>query len=394
MNVLVLNCGSSSVKFALIAHDTGENLVVGLGQRLGSPQASVTIHQGGTKDEIQSPNADHAQVISLVVERLRAAGLLAGLAGIGHRVVHGGALFSASVVIDSGIEARIAACNHLGPLHNPANLLGVRLGRELIPGVPQVAVFDTAFHQTMPAKAYRYAVPEAWYTQHDVRRYGFHGTSHRFVAQEAARLLDRPLDDCRLITAHLGNGCSATAISNGRSLDTTMGLTPLEGLVMGTRSGDVDPALIGYMADRLRVPAATIIDQLNKASGLLGMSGTSNDMRTLLAAEAQGDQRAGLAVEVFCYRLAKSLAGLATALDRIDALVFTGGIGENSTAVRARTLANLRVLGFVCDEAANAVHGRQTQQRISAAGSHTVLVVPTNEELLIARDTAALVAAR
>jgi acetate kinase len=328
------------------------------------------------------------------VERLGKLGLLAQVVGIGHRVVHGGAKFSASVRIDAEVETRIAACNHLGPLHNPANLLGIRLGRELIPGVPQVAVFDTAFHQSMPERAYRYAVPESWYVEHDVRRYGFHGTSHRFVAQEAARLLGRSPDDCQLVTAHLGNGCSAAAIRNGRSLDTTMGLTPLEGLAMGTRSGDVDPALIGYMADRMGWSAAKVIDQLNKASGLLGVSGSSNDMRTLLAAEAQGDRRAGLAIEVFCYRLAKAIAGLLVALDRVDALVFTGGIGENAYPVRARTIAHLGSLGFVCDAAANAAHGRQTQQRIGTAPGRTILVVPTNEELLIARDTAALVGVR
>jgi acetate kinase len=393
MHVLVLNCGSSSVKFALIDPRSGENVVVGLGQRLASDQASLTFNRGGTKEEVLCAGADHARVIALVVERLGKLGLLAQVVGIGHRVVHGGAKFSASVLVDADVESRIAACNHLGPLHNPANLLGIRLGRELIPGVPQVAVFDTSFHQTMPERAYRYAVPESWYTEHDVRRYGFHGTSHRFVAQEAARLLGRREDDCQLVTAHLGNGCSAAAIRDGRSLDTTMGLTPLEGLAMGTRSGDVDPALIGYMADRMGWSAAKVIDQLNKASGLLGVSGSSNDMRTLLAAEAQGDRRAALAIDVFCYRLAKAIAGLVVALDRVDALVFTGGIGENAHPIRARTIGHLRSLGFVCDAEANAAHGRQTQQRIGSAPGRTILVVPTNEELLIARDTAALVAA-
>jgi acetate kinase len=394
MYVLVLNCGSSSVKFAVITPEDGANVVVGLGQRLGSPQASLVWRQGEAKDEVVMPGADHAAIISAVVERLRGAGMLAKLAGIGHRVVHGGSKFAASVLVDTDVEARISSCNHLGPLHNPANLLGVRLGRELIPGVPQVAVFDTAFHQTMPAKAFRYAIPEAWYQDHDARRYGFHGTSHRFVAQEATRLLSRRSEDCQLITAHLGNGCSAAAVLNGHSVDTTMGLTPLEGLVMGTRSGDVDPALVGYMANRLQCSADKVIDQLNKNSGLQGLSGVSNDMRTLLAAEERGDTRATLAVDVFCYRLAKSIAGLSAALTRIDALVFTGGIGENSRPVRQRTLGHLAALGFACDPVANQVDGRDTHQRISASGSRTVLVVPTNEELLIARDTAALVAGR
>ena len=394
MHVLVLNCGSSSVKFALIDPASGDNVVMGLGQRLGSSQASLSIKRDGTKEELLCAGADHAKIIAMVVAHLRENGLLDHVVGIGHRVVHGGSRFSASVLIDAEVETRIAACNHLGPLHNPANLLGIRLGRELIPGVPQVAVFDTAFHQTMPERAYRYAVPESWFLEHDVRRYGVHGTSHRFVAQEAVRLLARRENDCQLITAHLGNGCSAAAIRDGRSLDTTMGLTPLEGLVMGTRSGDVDPALVGYVADRMGWSAAKVIDQLNKASGLLGISGSSNDMRTLLAAGAQGDQRAALAIDVFCYRLAKAIAGLAVTLDRIDALVFTGGIGENAPPVRARTLAHLGVLGFGCDPTANAQDGRLSHQRIGSATSRTVLVIPTNEELLIARDTAALVAGR
>jgi acetate kinase len=255
-------------------------------------------------------------------------------------------------------------------------------------------VFDTAFHQTMPPAAYRYAVPEEWYTRHGVRRYGFHGTSHRFVAERAAALLGKRPDEVRLVTAHLGNGCSAAAIRDGVSVDTTMGLTPLEGLVMGTRSGDVDPGVFGYLAGRIGQSAEELTDVLNNRSGLLGLSGASNDMRTVQDAAARGDERARLALDVFVHRLAKAIAGLVTSLDRLDALVFTGGIGENSAVVRGLVLARLGFLGLAEDPEANAAHGRATGGRISRSAPVQALVVPTDEELMIARDTARLIAAR
>jgi acetate kinase len=270
-------------------------------------------------------------------------------------------------------------------------LLGIELCRKLLPGLPNVAVFDTSFHQTMPAHAYRYAVPQEWFAKHDVRKYGFHGTSHRFVSAEACRVIGREPGDAHLIVAHLGNGCSATAVRDGKSVDTTMGLTPLEGLMMGTRSGDLDPAVVAYMADRLGKDAKAVVDVLNKQSGLQGVSGVSNDMRTLLKARDEGSEGAALAVEMFCFRLAKAIASLAVSLERIDCLAFTGGIGENSVPVRARTIHYLGALGFRLDEAANQVNGRTTNGRITVEGWMLGLVVPTNEELLIARDTAALI---
>ena len=282
----------------------------------------------------------------------------------------------------------------LAPLHNPANLAGIEAVAAIRPDLPQVAVFDTAFHQTMPASAFRYAVPEEWYTRYGVRRYGFHGTSHRFVSQQAAVLLNKPLGELRLVTAHLGNGCSAAAIRDGVSVDTTMGLTPMEGLVMGTRSGDVDPGVFGYLADRTGQTAAELTQVLDTQSGLLGLSGVGNDMRSVEAAAARGDERAQLALEVFVHRLAKAIAGLVTNLERLDALVFTGGIGENSAVVRGLVLRRLGFLGLAEDPEANAGHGRSTGGRISRPGPVQALVVPTDEELMIARDTARLIAAR
>ena len=392
MQILVINCGSSSLKFAVIDPAARTELVNGLAQRLGSPEASITWKDAsGRKHEDMIPGGDHDKAMREVHEGLKARGLISAIAGIGHRVVHGGQLFSASMVIDLQVEKGIEACFALGPLHNPPNLLGIRICRELFPGLRQVAVFDTAFHQTMPRQAYLYAVPYAWYEQHAVRKYGFHGTSHRYVSARTVGMLGLRGDDHAVIVAHLGNGCSATAVRNGRSVDTTMGLTPLEGLVMGTRSGSIDPALVSFMAERLGKDAAHITDLLNKKSGLIGLSGVSNDMRTLLAACDQGNDRAKLAVEVFCYHLAKNLAALAVPLGRIDALAFTGGIGENSVPVRAKVIEHLRVLGFVLDPARNAANGKGSDGYITAPGSVPALVVPTNEELVIALDTASLV---
>ncbi len=392
MQILVINCGSSSLKFAVIDPATRTEVVNGLAQRLGSPEASVTWKDAsGRKHEDAIPDGDHAKAMSEVYEGLKARGLASSIAGIGHRVVHGGQLFSASVVIDEQVEKGIESCFALGPLHNPPNLLGIRICKQLFPGLRQVAVFDTAFHQTMPRQAYLYAVPYTWYEQHAVRKYGFHGTSHRYVSARAVGMLGLRADDSAVVVAHLGNGCSATAVKNGKSVDTTMGLTPLEGLVMGTRSGDIDPALIAFMCERLGKDAAEITDILNKQSGLIGLSGVSNDMRTLLAACDKGDDRARLAVEVFCYRLAKSLAALAVPLGRLDAIAFTGGIGENSVPVRAKVVEHLKILGLVLDPARNAVNGKDSNGRITSDGSTIALVVQTNEELVIALDTAGLV---
>jgi acetate kinase len=401
--VLVLNSGSSSVKFAVLAPASGERVLAGMAEKVGTPETELRIRrypdQAITE---QLPGGSYQAVISRILDHLPEAGFeTAGgaapgptrLAGAGHRVVHGGERFTASVLVDDEVIAAIRSFSHLAPLHNPANLAGIEAIRAARPGLPQVAVFDTAFHQTMPPRAFRYAVPEEWYTRYGVRRYGFHGTSYRFVSERTAALLGRPLTGLRLVIAHLGNGCSVAAVRDGASVDTTMGLTPLEGLVMGTRSGDVDPGVFGYLADR----AGLTIDELDKtlytASGLQGLSGVSNDMRTVQAAAADGDERARLALEVFVHRLAKAIAAMVVGLERVDALVFTAGIGENSAFVRGQVLARLGFLGLAEDAEANARHGRDTRGRISPDGPVVAMVVPTDEELMIARDTARLAAA-
>jgi acetate kinase len=388
MNVLVLNCGSSSAKFAIIDAASSRELVSGIAQRLGSPQATLDWKHDGQKGSRAVPGAGHEAALRAVVERLRELGLADGLLGIGHRVVHGGSKFAGSMAITPEVLAMIEECIPLGPLHNPPNLLGIQIARELFPGLLQVAVFDTAFHQTMPPVAYTYPVPWEWQEKYGVRRYGFHGTSHRFVARQALVQTGLPAADHALVTAHLGNGCSLTAVRNGKSVDTTMGLTPLEGVMMGTRSGSVDPAIIGHMAAALGAPEARILEALNKQSGLLGVTGLSNDMRTVEEAAGKGNARARLALDIFCYLLAKAVAALVVPLGRLDALVFTGGIGENSAPVRARVIEQLGFLGLALDPAQNARHGRDQRGRISAGLRPQALVVPTNEELMIAEDTA------
>ncbi len=386
MNVLVLNCGSSSLKFAVIDPDTSVEHVSGIAQRLGSPEASLDVKRNGTKSSRPIPGALHDEALHGVVDVLKELGLADGLLAVGHRVVHGGSKFAGSMAITPEVVAKMEECIPLGPLHNPPNLVGIRIAQSLFPGLLQVGVFDTAFHQTMPEVAYTYPVPHDWLEKHGVRRYGFHGTSHRFVAREALRLAGLPADDHAIVTAHLGNGCSAAAIRNGKSVDTTMGLTPLEGLMMGTRCGSIDPAIIGHVADATGKSAKEVLDVLNKKSGLLGVSGLSNDMRTVEEAAANGNDRAKLALDLFCYVLAKAIAALVVPLGRLDALVFTGGIGENSTTVRAMTLARLGFLGLTLDEAANAKHGRAQHGRITTGTKPQALVVPTNEELMIAED--------
>ncbi len=388
MNVLVLNCGSSSLKFAVIDPDTSVEHVSGIAQRLGSPEASLDVKRNGAKSSRPIPGALHDEALHGVVDVLRELGLADGLLAVGHRVVHGGSKFAGSMAITPEVIAKVEECIPLGPLHNPPNLVGIRIAQSLFPGLLQVGVFDTAFHQTMPPVAYTYPVPHEWLEQHSVRRYGFHGTSHRFVAREALRLAGLPADDHGIVTAHLGNGCSAAAVKNGRSVDTTMGLTPLEGLMMGTRSGSIDPAIIGHVADATGKSPKEVLDALNKKSGLLGVSGLSNDMRTVEEAAAKGNERARLALDLFCYVLAKTIAALVVPIGRLDALVFTGGIGENSTTVREMTIARLGFLGLELDPAANATHGRAQHGRITNGTKPQALVVPTNEELMIAQDAA------
>jgi acetate kinase len=372
---------------------TGERVLGGLAEEIGTPEAVLHV-QRGTGDPVTEKltDRDYQAVIARILGYLPESG--PDLIGAGHRVVHGGDQFTASVLVDDEVIAAIRSFSHLAPLHNPHNLAGIEAVRAVRPGLPQVAVFDTAFHHTMPPRAFRYAVPEEWYARYGVRRYGFHGTSYRFVSGRAAELLGRPLGELRLVAAHLGNGCSAAAIRDGVSVDTTMGLTPMEGLVMGTRSGDIDPGIFGYLADQAGLTVDQLTDTLNTGSGLAGLSGVGNDMRAIQSAAADGNERARLALEVFVHRLAKAIAAMVTSLDRLDALVFTGGIGENSAEVRGLVLARLGFLGLAEDPEANAQHGRATGGRISPHGPVLALVVPTDEELMIARDTAHLAADR
>jgi len=383
--ILVVNSGSSSLKFAVIEPDSAAVIAQGIAERLGA--AEPTFQFGSKPQRDLGQGAAHAEALNALLGELKGI----SLAAVGHRVVHGGEAFSDSVVIDDAVVNQIRACAELAPLHNPPNLLGIEAARRAFAELPQVAVFDTAFHQTLPRAAYLYALPYEYYERHQVRRYGFHGTSHGYVAGMAARALDKPLESLDLITAHLGNGASVTAIEKGRSVDTSMGFTPLEGVVMGTRSGDVDPNLHEFLATHTRLDLHGITEMLNKKSGLLGLSGVSNDMRRLLELRAQGNDRARLAIEVFCYRLAKSILGLCAGLSRVDALVFTGGIGEHAAPVRAQTLGHLRVLGAEVDDERNRVHGAEHGGRITRDSSRLLsLVIPTNEELVIARETARL----
>ncbi len=388
-NILVINCGSSSIKFALVNEAQETFILSGLAERLGSPEAVLHWQQGEHKDSLVLSGADHRLALShlLPIVQQAAAG---ALHGIGHRVVHGGEHFSGATRLDAVSLQAIRHIAPLAPLHNPANLQGIEAAMKLFPDLVHVAVFDTAFHQSLPEHAYRYAVPQALYAEHGVRRYGFHGTSHRYVSRKAADMSGLAFDASSWLVAHLGNGSSTCAVENGISRDTSMGLTPLEGLVMGTRSGDVDPNLHSHLARTLGWSLEQIDAMLNKDSGLLGLSGLSNDMRTLEQAREQGHAGASLAIEVFCYRLAKSLAAMSCALRRLDGLIFTGGIGENSALIRSRTLDHLSLLGLKLDAQANARCVRGVAGAIQAEGHPRVLVVPTNEERQIALDTLAL----
>jgi acetate kinase len=364
--VLVINCGSATVKHQLLAED-GARLAGGVEE----------VRDGG-----------HREVFRRIGGALQRAGERAALAAIGHRVVHGGERFQAPAVIDDAVCAEIRALARLAPLHNPANLIGIEVCRETFPRVPQVAVFDTAFHQTLPPHAFRYAVPEAWYERFGVRRYGFHGTSHRFVAERAAAWLGRPAASLNLITLHLGNGASAAALRAGRSVDTSMGLTPLEGLVMGTRSGDLDAAVPLHVQREAGIDAVAADDALNHESGLLGLAGTG-DMRELLAREAAGNVRARLALDVYCHRIRKYVGAYLAVLGHADALVFTGGVGENAARVRSLACAGLDALGIALDERANDAAAGEVAEIGRSGMPVRVLVVRTNEELQIARETLA-----
>ncbi len=386
--VLVINTGSSSIKMALIDMPSERLLAEGMADRLGEREAALSWNiSGGEVQRLEIASSDHLGAMQQMLELLFGMIDKTRILAVGHRVVHGGERFVEPTLLDASVIAEIESISHLAPLHNPANLLGIRAAMRSLPTIPHVAVFDTAFHHAMPLHASLYAVPYSWYSEYGVRRYGFHGTSHHYVGLEAAALLGRAFGDCRLLTAHLGNGCSATAIAGGISVDTTMGMTPLEGLVMGTRSGDVDPGLHAFVAGQSGKSLQEITDILNRQSGLLGLSGRSNDMRILLqAADEAGDERATLAVDIFCYRLAKSLSALAVALGHVDAIVFTGGIGEHASEIRRRTVSQLAVLGVTLDTERNTQDGRLSSGFISKSDAAIpVLVIAANEEIMIAR---------
>jgi len=384
--ILVINTGSSSIKMALIDMPTERLLAEGVADRLGEQEAALSWNISGKAQHLEISSSDHLGAMQQMLDMLFCSIDKTGITAVGHRVVHGGERFVTPVLLDAAVIAEIESISHLAPLHNPANLLGIEAAMSSLPTIPHIAVFDTAFHHAMPQHASLYAVPYRWYSDYGVRRYGFHGTSHHYIGLEAAKILGRKFTDCKLLTAHLGNGCSATAIAGGISVDTTMGLTPLEGLVMGTRSGDVDPGLHAFVAGQSGKSLQEITDVLNRQSGLLGLSGRSNDMRVLLEAAEAGDERAALAVDIFCYRLAKSLAALAVALGEVDAIVFTGGIGEHSSEIRAKTVQQLTLLGVVLNEQRNKQHGGQSEGYISKADtSLPVLVIAANEEIMIAR---------
>lgn len=396
MNVLVINCGSSSLKFQLINSETEGVLAKGLCERIGI-DGSLTYQPAG-KDKVttEKPMPTHTEAIQFVIDALTDAetGVVKSLEeinAVGHRVVHGGEKFANSVVITDEVISAIEECNDLAPLHNPANLIGINACAKLMPNTPMVAVFDTAFHQTMPEAAYMYGLPYEYYEKYKVRRYGFHGTSHSFVSKRVAELLEKPYEELKTVVCHLGNGASVCAVKNGKSVDTSMGLTPLEGLVMGTRSGDIDPAILEFIAKKENLDIAGLMNVLNKKSGVFGLSDNlSSDFRDLTAGAADGNRPAQIALDVFCYRVAKYVGSYTAAMNGVDAIAFTAGIGENVCIVRSKVCEYLGYLGITVDEEANAKRGEEIM--ISTPDSKVkVLVVPTNEELAIARETVALI---
>ena len=395
MNVLVINCGSSSLKYQLIDSDTEAVLAKGLCERIGIDGRLVYQKAGNDKEITEASMPTHKEAIQMVLEALTnektgAIKSLAEVNAIGHRIVHGGEKFASSAIITDEMIKAVEECNDLAPLHNPANLIGIRVCSELMPNVPQVGVFDTAFHQTMPTKAYLYGLPIEYYKNYKVRRYGFHGTSHSFVSKRAVDFLGLDKDNSKVIVCHLGNGSSISAVQNGKCVDTTMGLTPLEGVVMGTRSGSIDPAIVEYIAKKENLDLAGVMNVLNKKSGLQGMSGVSSDMRDLRAAAAEGNEDAKNAIEVLYYGIAKYVGGYVAAMNGVDAIVFTAGIGENVGMIREKVCSYLGFLGVTIDAKANEAMGEEVV--ISGADSKVkVAVIPTNEELAICRDTVALV---
>ncbi len=388
MKILVLNCGSSSIKFQFLSMTTERVIAKGGVERIGAADAILSYETDDCKKVREvKPILDHTKAIENILHLLlsKECGVIADkteIIGIGHRVVHGGEEFSDSVLIDDTVTNCIRQFIKFAPLHNPANLRGIEVCSELLTGVPQIAVFDTAFHHRMPERSYIYPIPYDYYQEHGIRRYGFHGTSHKFVSNRAAEIIGKPLNELKLITCHLGNGCSIAAVECGVSVDTTMGFTPLEGLAMGTRSGDIDPAIVFYLMEKQNLSAKDIDNMLNKKSGLLGVSGTSNDMREVTMEAEKGSRRHLLAIEIFCHRIRKYIGAYAAEMGGVDGIVFTGGIGENGPHIRRRVCLNMEFLGISIDEKINL----QNSEVIST-GKTAVMVIKTNEELTIARDT-------
>ena len=395
-NVLIINCGSSSLKYQLLDMRDESLLAKGLIERIGLEQGVHTCQRPGSDDQVaELPVADHGAAFKLLLASLTDAtsgvlGSLDEVSAVGHRVVHAGEKFSGSVLIDEAVLDALRECTPLAPLHNPANITGIEAARAVMPHVPMVGVFDTAFHQSMPDRAFIYPIPYDLYEEHGIRRYGFHGTSHRFVTQRAAQILERDITDLNLITCHLGNGASMAAVLGGRSIDTSMGLTPLEGLMMGTRSGNIDPALVGFLSRTLDLSLAEVEQMLNKKSGLLGISGISSDLRDVEREYANGNDRARLALEVYAYHIRKYMGSYAVALGRVDAIIFTAGVGEHASLVREWACRGLEAIGAVLDPFKNAT--RHDEAIISKMSSRVkIMIIPTNEELMIARDTRDLV---
>ena len=397
MNVLVINCGSSSLKFQIINAESEEVLAKGICERIGIDGRLTYQPEGGEKEVSEKAMPTHTEAIQFVIEALTnpETGVVKSLdeiGAVGHRVVHGGEKFASSVVITEEVKKAIEECNDLAPLHNPANLIGITACEKLMPNTPMTAVFDTAFHQTMPEKAYMYGLPYNYYEDYKIRRYGFHGTSHSFVSKKAAEVMEKPYEELKTIVCHLGNGSSVTAVMNGQSVDTSMGMTPLEGLVMGTRSGNIDPAIMEFIAEKEHLDIAGVMDVLNKKSGVFGISGElSSDFRDLTNAMNSGDKKAKIAMDVFSYNVAKYVGAYAAVMNGVDDIVFTAGIGENDDYVREQVCSYLGYLGVDFDKEANTgLRGKQAE--ITKAGSKVrVFVIPTNEELAIARETLALV---
>jgi acetate kinase len=392
MKVLVINAGSSSLKYQLIDMTNESPLAIGLCERIGIDNSIITQKRfDGKKLEKQTDLPTHKTALAEVVKALTDPefGVIKSMNeinAVGHRVVHGGETFTTSALIDDGVEKAIKDCFELAPLHNPPNMMGITACQEIMPSIPMVAVFDTAFHQTIPAYAYMYALPYALYEKHGIRKYGFHGTSHMYVARRAAAMLGKPIEDTKVITCHLGNGSSITAVKGGKSVETTMGFTPLEGVAMGTRCGSIDPAVVPFIMEKEGLTTREVDALMNKKSGVLGVSGLSNDFRDLDEAASKGNQRAELALEIFAYKIKKVIGEYSAVLNGVDAVVFTAGIGENSASIRKRILSGLDGLGIKIDEEKNKIRGQEID--ISTPDAKVrVLVIPTNEELTIARDT-------